>query len=81
MSGLSVTLCNSDEQLPKETRYLELLEEHRVQGILITPVAGADERLARLQRRGTPVIWSTAAPRRAASARWPSMTCSAATWS
>jgi len=56
MSGLSVILCNSDEQLPKETRYLELLEEHRVQGILITPVAGADERLARLQRRGTPVI-------------------------
>ena len=56
MSGLAVILCNSDEQLPKETRYLELLEEHRVQGILITPVAGADERLTRLQRRGTPVI-------------------------
>jgi LacI family transcriptional regulator len=56
MAGLSVILCNSDEQLPKENRYLELLEEHRVQGILITPVAGADERLAKLQRRGTPVI-------------------------
>jgi LacI family transcriptional regulator len=59
MAGLSVILCNSDEQLPKETRYLELLEEHRVQGILITPVttvAGAGERLAKLQRRGTPVI-------------------------
>jgi LacI family transcriptional regulator len=56
MSGLSVILCNSDEKLPKETRYLELLEEHRVQGILITPVAGADERLVRLQRRGTPVV-------------------------
>jgi LacI family transcriptional regulator len=51
-----VILCNSDEKLPKETRYLELLEEHRVQGILITPVAGADERLARLQSRGTPVV-------------------------
>jgi LacI family transcriptional regulator len=56
MSGLAVILCNSDDQLPKETHYLELLEEHRVQGILITPVAGADERLAQLQRRGTPVI-------------------------
>jgi LacI family transcriptional regulator len=56
VSGLSVILCNSDEKLPKETRYLELLEEHRVQGILITPVAGADERLARLQSRGTPVV-------------------------
>jgi LacI family transcriptional regulator len=56
LSGLAVILCNSDDQLPKETRYLELLEEHRVQGILITPVAGADERLSRLQRRGTPVV-------------------------
>ncbi len=55
-SGLAVILCNSDDQQQKETRYLELLEEHRVQGILITPVAGADERLARLQRRGTPVV-------------------------
>jgi LacI family transcriptional regulator len=56
MAGLSVILCNSDDQLAKETRYLELLEEHRVQGILITPVVGADERLAQLQQRGTPVI-------------------------
>ena len=57
-SGLSVILCNSDEQPEKETRYLELLEEHRVQGILITPsvAAGADERLAWLQQRGTPVV-------------------------
>jgi LacI family transcriptional regulator len=55
-SGLAVILCNSDDQQAKESRYLELLEEHRVQGILITPVFGADERLARLQRRGTPVV-------------------------
>ncbi len=55
-SGLSVILCNSDDKRAKETRYLELLEEHRVQGILITPVMGADERIARLQLRGTPVV-------------------------
>jgi LacI family transcriptional regulator len=55
-SGLAVILCNSDDQQAKESRYLALLEEHRVQGILITPVSGADERLARLQRRGTPVV-------------------------
>jgi LacI family transcriptional regulator len=55
-SGLAVILCNSDDQKAKESRYLEVLEEHRVQGILITPVAGADARLARLQRRGTPVV-------------------------
>ena len=55
-AGLAVILCNSDDQKAKESRYLEVLEEHRVQGILITPVTGADKRLAQLQRRGTPVV-------------------------
>jgi LacI family transcriptional regulator len=55
-SGLVVILCNSDDQKAKESRYLEVLEEHRVQGILITPVAVADQRLAQLQARGTPVV-------------------------
>jgi LacI family transcriptional regulator len=56
MSGLAVILCNTDEQAERESRYLELLEEHRVQGILITPVGEADDRLDRLQARGTLVI-------------------------
>jgi len=55
-SGLAVILCNSDDQLPKETGHLELLEEHRVQGILITAVADNEQRLAQLQSRGTPVV-------------------------
>ena len=55
-AGFAVILCNSDDQERKEKRYLELLEEHRVQGVLITPVVGAGSRLARLQRRGTPVV-------------------------
>ena len=55
-AGLAVILCNSDDRESKERRYLELLEEHRVQGVLITPVAGADTTLAGLQRRGTPVV-------------------------
>ena len=55
-AGLSVILCNSDEQESRESRYLELLEEHRVQGVLITPVSAPDERLARLRARGTAVI-------------------------
>ncbi|MHB1593367.1 MAG: LacI family DNA-binding transcriptional regulator [Streptosporangiaceae bacterium] len=55
-SGLAVILCNTDDQQDKETHYLEVLEEHRVQGILITPVRGADERLATVARRGTPIV-------------------------
>ncbi len=55
-AGLAVILCNSDEKAERERRYLDLLEEHRVQGILITPVTGVNERLHQLQRRGTPVV-------------------------
>jgi LacI family transcriptional regulator len=55
-SGLAVILCNSDDQLPRENGYLDLLEENRVQGILITPVGEDRHRLAQLQARGTPVI-------------------------
>ena len=55
-AGLAVILCNSDDQERKENRYLDVLEEHRVHGVLITPVAGAGTRLASLQKRGTPVV-------------------------
>src|SRR6201986_4791750 len=55
-AGLAVILCNSDDQERKEKRYLELLEAHRVQGVLITPVVGAGSRLARLARRRPPVV-------------------------
>jgi LacI family transcriptional regulator len=51
-----VILCNSDDQISRQARHLELLEEQRVQGILLTPVGAADERISRIQRRGTPVI-------------------------
>jgi LacI family transcriptional regulator len=55
-AGLAVILCSSDDRESKERRYLELLEEHRVQGVLITPVVGAATTVAGLQRRGTPVV-------------------------
>jgi LacI family transcriptional regulator len=63
-AGLAVILCNSDQRVERERRYLDLLEEHRVQGILITPVGAANEQLRRLRRRGTPVVlldrWASA---------------------
>lgn len=38
-AGFIVVLCNSDDSLVKEQRYLQLLQEQRVQGLLITPVS------------------------------------------
>jgi LacI family transcriptional regulator len=55
-AGLAVFLCNSDQSADRERRYLDLLEERRVQGILITPVNGVTDRLLALRARGTAVI-------------------------
>jgi LacI family transcriptional regulator len=55
-AGLAVILCNTDEKIEKEDAYLELLEEQRVRGILITPADNISERLSELRRRGTPVV-------------------------
>ncbi|RSM90480.1 LacI family transcriptional regulator [Kibdelosporangium aridum] len=54
--GYAVVLCNSDEQATREDRYLQVLEEQRVRGVLITPVEVSSERLDALRRRGTPTV-------------------------
>src|SRR3954471_3724683 len=37
-AGAVVVVCNSGEDAGRERRHLDLLEEQRVQGVLITPV-------------------------------------------
>jgi len=55
--GCSVVVCNSGEDAGRETRHLELLEEQRVRGVLITPVDDSpDSRMEGMIRRGTPVV-------------------------
>jgi len=55
-AGYAVILCNSDEAEDKERRYLRVLEEQRVRGVLITPVRGSAAALKRMRDRGTPVV-------------------------
>jgi LacI family transcriptional regulator len=55
-SDLSILLGNSDDDESREARYLELFEEQRVQGVLITPVAEVSAWLERLRARGIPVV-------------------------
>jgi LacI family transcriptional regulator, galactose operon repressor len=55
-AGLAVYLCNSGQDEARQAAYLDLLEEQRVQGVLITPIDAEDERLDLLPRRGTPVV-------------------------
>ncbi|HEY0814327.1 MAG TPA: LacI family DNA-binding transcriptional regulator [Pseudonocardia sp.] len=54
--GLSVFLCDSGQDRRRQSAYLDLLEQQRVEGVLITPVDSGDERLTLLPRRGTPVV-------------------------
>jgi DNA-binding LacI/PurR family transcriptional regulator len=55
-NGSFIMLCNSGQKVEQEARYLDLLEEQRVQGVLITPVGTDNSRLDLLVRRGTPVV-------------------------
>src|SRR5450755_2882814 len=55
-AGLAVILCNSGQDAAKESAYLNLMAEQRVQGLLLTPVDADPIRLARLVERGMPVV-------------------------
>jgi LacI family transcriptional regulator len=54
--GMTILLGNSDENVDREHAYLDLFEEQRVHGVLISPLGDDLPRLERLRRRGTPVV-------------------------
>ncbi|MGV2984713.1 LacI family DNA-binding transcriptional regulator [Microbacterium sp. AGC85] len=53
---LAVILGNSDEDESRESRYLDLFEQQRVRGVLISPYGEVGPRLQRLRERGTPAV-------------------------
>jgi LacI family transcriptional regulator len=54
--GYTVQLGNSNQQVSRESAHLELFEEHRVRGILFVPIREVGDKVARLRRRGIPVV-------------------------
>ena len=54
--GLAVILCNSDDRPAKETAHLDVLAEHAVEGVLITPTPELSPALGALRDRGVPVV-------------------------
>lgn len=54
--GYTVQLGNSAQQVSRERAHLELFEEHRVRGVLFVPIREVGDRVARLRRRGIPVV-------------------------
>ncbi|WP_063842886.1 LacI family DNA-binding transcriptional regulator [Sphaerimonospora mesophila] len=56
-AGGMLVVCNSGEDARREHRYLDMLEEQRVQGLLITPVSdGRHKRLDAFVAHGIPVV-------------------------
>ncbi|AYF99413.1 LacI family transcriptional regulator [Protaetiibacter intestinalis] len=54
--GVAVLLGDSDENTAREAAYLDLFEEQRVRGVLVSPLGDLRERLERLRANGTPVV-------------------------
>jgi LacI family transcriptional regulator len=55
-SGLSVVLCNSNDDTARELHHLGHLQEQRAFGILITPIGTKNPAIDAVRRRGTPVV-------------------------
>jgi LacI family transcriptional regulator len=55
-AGLSIILGNSDERAERESSYLDLFEEQRMHGVLISPFGDITARLRRLRERGIPAV-------------------------
>lgn len=55
-AGMSVLLGNSDESAQRESSYLDLFREQRVNGVLITPAGDRVEGLQQMQDAGVPVV-------------------------
>ena len=53
---LSILLGNSDDDPERESGYLDLFEQQRVHGVLITPVDDVARRLEGLRMRGIPAV-------------------------
>lgn len=55
-TGLSVVLCNTDEDVAKERRYLEVALAERMAGVIVAAASGERTDLSGLRARGMPVV-------------------------
>lgn len=56
LHGLSVLIANSDDQPARESAYIDLFEQQRVQGLLVSPIGNVFDRLERLGRHGVATV-------------------------
>jgi LacI family transcriptional regulator len=54
--GLSILLANSDDAPEREETYLDLFEQQRVRGVLVSPIGNVFDRLERLRSKGIATV-------------------------
>lgn len=55
-AGFTVTFCNTDESEAKEQKYLEVLLQQQVDGILLVPAGSSPDSVQYAQKYSTPVV-------------------------
>ncbi|WP_270889020.1 LacI family DNA-binding transcriptional regulator [Pedococcus sp. 5OH_020] len=59
--GMMVMLCSSENEVARQQRHLEMFEQQRVLGVLLTPAGTRDPHVDEMVKRGTPVVLLDAA--------------------
>ncbi|OGO28354.1 MAG: hypothetical protein A2W33_10470 [Chloroflexi bacterium RBG_16_52_11] len=55
-AGFNVIFCNTDESIQEEEKYVNLLLQKQVDGILLVPAHSASPSIEHIQEQGTPVV-------------------------
>lgn len=55
-AGFSVILCNTDESEAKQDKYLRVVLQQQVDGVLLVPVSSSAEPILFVQEQNTPVV-------------------------
>jgi LacI family transcriptional regulator len=56
--GFNIILCNSDEHPDRERMYLDVLQERRVEGLIIVPAGGNEAYIEELVLSGLPIVFA-----------------------
>jgi LacI family transcriptional regulator len=55
-AGFTVVFCNTDESETEEQKYLQVVLQQQVDGILLVPASSTPESVDMIQKQGTPVV-------------------------
>jgi LacI family transcriptional regulator len=55
-AGFTVVFCNTDESETEERKYLQVVLQQQVDGILLVPARSTPESVEMIQKQGTPVV-------------------------